>query len=222
MPIVQGSSILVLGYIGSRQQPISLTGEGHYACGVYGRIDGQRRGAAHAGDRFARGPGDGRWAGHASSTYFLDVLAFVKEARLAGGKVLVHCRHGVNRSATVVIAYVMTHMDWSLVDAYLYVRSRHLHVILQPHLLFFWDLMGWERFLVQATGPSAYAHGPPMPRPTPILVLRSMLPHPHAKSTVLVTGPSAPFVHSRSYVLDRPQLSACLPRTPPDNLHLKN
>lgn len=154
--------------------------------------------------------------------HFLDVLAFVKQARLAGGKVLVHCRHGVNQSATVVIAYVLAHMDWSLDDAYLYVRSRHLHVILQPHLLFFWDLMGWERFLVQATGPSAYAHGPPMPRPTPILVVRSMLPHPHAKSTVLVTGPSAPFVHSRSYVLDRPQLSACLPRTPPDNLHLKN
>ncbi|WFD19210.1 hypothetical protein MCAP1_001433 [Malassezia caprae] len=77
-----------------------------------------------------------------------DVVQYIERARLAGGRVLVHCRVGVSRSASTVIAYVMAHMDWSLMEAYLYVRSRRLNVLIQPHILFLWELRGWEVYLV--------------------------------------------------------------------------
>ena len=60
---------------------------------------------------------------------------------------LVHCRVGVSRSASTVIAFVMAHMDWSLMEAYLYVRSRRLNVLIQPHILFLWELCQWEVYL---------------------------------------------------------------------------
>ncbi|KAK0552716.1 tyrosine/serine/threonine protein phosphatase pps1 [Tilletia horrida] len=74
-------------------------------------------------------------------------VEYIERARRAGGKVLVHCRVGVSRSATIVLAYVMAHLDLGLVEAYLLVRSRRLNILIQPHLLFFWELRGWEKVL---------------------------------------------------------------------------
>ena len=45
--------------------------------------------------------------------------AFIEDARRAGGKVLVHCRVGVSRSATLTIAYLMKHLEMDLASAYL-------------------------------------------------------------------------------------------------------
>ncbi|KAF9004867.1 hypothetical protein BDZ89DRAFT_1169119 [Hymenopellis radicata] len=59
-------------------------------------------------------------------------------------KILVHCRVGVSRSATVVIAYVMRALGMSLVEAYLVVRSRRLSVLIQPNMRLLWNLCGWE------------------------------------------------------------------------------
>lgn len=73
-----------------------------------------------------------------------DIVQYIEKARLSGGCVLVHCRVGVSRSASAVIAYLMAHLDWSLMESYLYVRSRRLNVLIQPHVLFFWELRGWE------------------------------------------------------------------------------
>lgn len=42
---------------------------------------------------------------------------FIKEARMANGKVLVHCKMGISRSATVTISYVMKEYDLSLSEA---------------------------------------------------------------------------------------------------------
>ena len=39
-------------------------------------------------------------------------------------RVLIHCRAGVSRSATLVIAYVMRHLRMTLREALIYVRSR--------------------------------------------------------------------------------------------------
>lgn len=74
-------------------------------------------------------------------------VEYIENARRSGGKVLVHCRVGVSRSTTIVLAYVMAHLDMSLVESYLMVRSRRLSILIQPHLLFFWELRGWETFL---------------------------------------------------------------------------
>jgi len=72
------------------------------------------------------------------------VCTWIEKARLAGGRVLVHCRVGVSRSATVTIAYVMQHLGLSLVEAYLVVRSRRLSVLIQPNMRLLYNLLGWE------------------------------------------------------------------------------
>ncbi|GJE89850.1 dual specificity phosphatase domain-containing protein [Phanerochaete sordida] len=77
------------------------------------------------------------------------ICEWIDEARREGGKVLVHCRVGVSRSATVTIAYVMKHLNIPLVDAYLIVRSRRLSVLIQPNMRLLYNLLGWEVKLAQ-------------------------------------------------------------------------
>ncbi|KAF9473800.1 hypothetical protein BDN70DRAFT_908748 [Pholiota conissans] len=72
------------------------------------------------------------------------ICDWIDKARQEGGQVLVHCRVGVSRSATVTIAYVMKHLDLPLVDAYLIVRSRRLSVLIQPNMRLLYNLCGWE------------------------------------------------------------------------------
>lgn len=72
------------------------------------------------------------------------ICSWMERARVAGGQVLVHCRVGVSRSATVTIAYVMQHLGLSLVEAYLIVRSRRLSVLIQPNMRLLYNLLGWE------------------------------------------------------------------------------
>jgi len=72
------------------------------------------------------------------------ICEWIDRARQEGGKVLVHCRVGVSRSATVTIAYVMKHLNLPLVDAYLIVRSRRLSVLIQPNMRLLYNLLGWE------------------------------------------------------------------------------
>lgn len=56
---------------------------------------------------------------------------FIEQARLKGGKVLVHCRVGVSRSATLVMAYAMKHMGIDLQSAYLLTRARRLNILIR-------------------------------------------------------------------------------------------
>ncbi|KAJ3888451.1 hypothetical protein GG344DRAFT_53569 [Lentinula edodes] len=72
------------------------------------------------------------------------ICDWIDQARQEGGQVLVHCRVGVSRSATVTIAYVMKHLSLPLVDAYLIVRSRRLSVLIQPNMRLLYNLLGWE------------------------------------------------------------------------------
>ena len=72
------------------------------------------------------------------------ICDWIEKARREGGQVLVHCRVGVSRSATVTIAYVMKHLGVPLVDAYLIVRSRRLSVLIQPNMRLLYNLCGWE------------------------------------------------------------------------------
>lgn len=72
------------------------------------------------------------------------ICDWIDKARAEGGQVLVHCRVGVSRSATVTIAYVMKHLSLPLVDAYLIVRSRRLSVLIQPNMRLLYNLCGWE------------------------------------------------------------------------------
>jgi dual specificity MAP kinase phosphatase len=72
------------------------------------------------------------------------ICEWMDRAREQGGKVLVHCRVGVSRSATVTIAYVMKYLRISLVEAYLIVPSRRLSVLIQSNMRLLYNLCGWE------------------------------------------------------------------------------
>jgi len=75
---------------------------------------------------------------------FAPICDWIDKARAEGGQVLIHCRVGVSRSATVTIAYVMKHLNLPLIDAYLIVRSRRLSVLIQPNMRLLYNLLGWE------------------------------------------------------------------------------
>lgn len=63
--------------------------------------------------------------------YVDQALEYMEEARRSGGRILVHCRVGVSRSATIVIAYLMKHVQLDLASAYLLTRSRRLNILIQ-------------------------------------------------------------------------------------------
>lgn len=71
------------------------------------------------------------------------VIEWIENARKEGGTVLVHCRVGVSRSASVVIAYLMRFLELDLKSAWLLVRSRRL--VSSFFFFFFWlGLLFWE------------------------------------------------------------------------------
>ncbi|KAL6853294.1 hypothetical protein J3F83DRAFT_756085 [Trichoderma novae-zelandiae] len=79
-------------------------------------------------------------------------LEFIGRGIQKGTATLVHCRVGVSRSATICIAEVMRALNLSFPRAYCFVRARRLNVIIQPHLLFAYELLRWEEFLRQKGG----------------------------------------------------------------------
>jgi len=73
---------------------------------------------------------------------FGECIAFIEKALAGGGKVLVHCRHGVSRSATVVAAFVMVRLRLGWAAAIEHVRSRRRRV--SPNDGFLAQLEQWE------------------------------------------------------------------------------
>ncbi|PHZ11114.1 phosphatases II, partial [Rhizopus microsporus ATCC 52813] len=73
------------------------------------------------------------------------VMQFIDDARQQGTCCLIHCRVGVSRSAAVTICYVMKHLKYTLVQAYLFVRARRLNVIIQPNLKFVYEMLQLEQ-----------------------------------------------------------------------------
>lgn len=75
------------------------------------------------------------------------MLEFIEEEHQksnGNAKIFIHCRVGVSRSATVVMAEVMRRLNVLLAKAYLYVRVRRLNIIIQPNLRFMYELFKWE------------------------------------------------------------------------------
>jgi len=70
------------------------------------------------------------------------VLPFLCQGAAAGG-VLVHCQMGVNRSATVVMCYLMLHQQFSLRRAFLHTQAIRPQV--NPHELYFEQMQRLEQ-----------------------------------------------------------------------------
>lgn len=60
--------------------------------------------------------------------HFERAFAFLDEAESKGERVFVHCHQGVSRSATIVLAYLMKKNDWSLKQAYSYVKDKRKQI----------------------------------------------------------------------------------------------
>lgn len=72
------------------------------------------------------------------------ILEFIDDVYKRGEKVLVHCMVGVSRSATVCIAETMKRLRCDVLRAYLFVRVRRLNIIIQPNLMFMYELCKWQ------------------------------------------------------------------------------
>jgi len=60
--------------------------------------------------------------------HFSSAIAFIREAIQSGGTVFVHCFAGISRSATTVIAYLMSEHSMTFYEAMSFVRKRR-HII---------------------------------------------------------------------------------------------
>lgn len=85
--------------------------------------------------------------------YFPMANSFIDEG-IENGNVLVHCRFGVSRSATIVIAYLMEKYKLTFEQAYLYVRQRRRFINPNPGFVrqlreyqrLKYDVKGFHRF----------------------------------------------------------------------------
>ncbi|GAA5948555.1 hypothetical protein JCM3765_004923 [Sporobolomyces pararoseus] len=77
-----------------------------------------------------------------------EALDFIMDAHRRGGKILVHCKVGVSRSASIVIAYLMKDLGLDLASSYLLTRSRRLNILIQPNLPFMAALHAFEATLL--------------------------------------------------------------------------
>ncbi|XP_036070327.1 protein phosphatase Slingshot homolog 1 isoform X2 [Oryzias melastigma] len=74
-----------------------------------------------------------------------DTYNFIAKAKKNNSKCLVHCKMGVSRSASTVIAYAMKEYSWSLEKAYNFVKQRRS--IAQPNSGFMKQLAEYEGIL---------------------------------------------------------------------------
>lgn len=79
--------------------------------------------------------------------------AFIEEG-IRAGNVLVHCRFGVSRSATIVIAYIMEKYKLTFEEAFLYVKKQRKFINPNPGFVnqlkkyqrLNYDVNGFQRF----------------------------------------------------------------------------
>lgn len=77
---------------------------------------------------------------------------FIETARKMGRAVLCHCEKGMSRSASIVLAYVMRHMEMSLVDSLELLKSRRPQT--SPNSGFMEQLLEYEVSLFEERSPS--------------------------------------------------------------------
>ncbi|XP_029475627.1 protein phosphatase Slingshot homolog 1 isoform X2 [Rhinatrema bivittatum] len=77
--------------------------------------------------------------------YWNEAYNFINKAKKSHSKCLVHCKMGVSRSASTVIAYAMKEFDWSLEKAYNYVKEKR--GVTRPNAGFMRQLSEYEGIL---------------------------------------------------------------------------
>ncbi|XP_005997052.1 protein phosphatase Slingshot homolog 2 isoform X2 [Latimeria chalumnae] len=78
--------------------------------------------------------------------YWNDTFKFISKAKKSGAKCLVHCKMGVSRSASTVIAYAMKEYGWNLEKAYSYVKEKR--TVTKPNPSFMRQLEEYQGILL--------------------------------------------------------------------------
>lgn len=78
---------------------------------------------------------------------FIDMCEWIDERLKKNLNVLIHCRAGISRSATIVIAYIMWKNNLKKDDAYYFVKLRRNCIC--PNIGFNLQLINWEIYLNQ-------------------------------------------------------------------------
>uniref|UniRef100_A0A3Q1F3E9 protein-serine/threonine phosphatase n=1 Tax=Acanthochromis polyacanthus TaxID=80966 RepID=A0A3Q1F3E9_9TELE len=78
--------------------------------------------------------------------YWNETYKFITKAKKAGAKCLVHCKMGVSRSASTVIAYAMKEYGWDLDTAFDYVKERR--TVTKPNPSFMKQLEEYQGILL--------------------------------------------------------------------------
>ncbi|XP_063306089.1 protein phosphatase Slingshot homolog 2 isoform X2 [Pelobates fuscus] len=78
--------------------------------------------------------------------YWNDTYKFISKAKKHGAKCLVHCKMGVSRSASTVIAYAMKEYGWNLDRAFDYVKERR--TVTKPNPSFMRQLEEYQGILL--------------------------------------------------------------------------
>uniref|UniRef100_UPI003AAEC086 uncharacterized protein ssh2a n=1 Tax=Centroberyx gerrardi TaxID=166262 RepID=UPI003AAEC086 len=78
--------------------------------------------------------------------YWNETYKFIAKAKKAGAKCLVHCKMGVSRSASTVIAYAMKEYGWDLDTAFDYVKERR--AVTKPNPSFMKQLEEYQGILL--------------------------------------------------------------------------
>ncbi|KAK9520569.1 hypothetical protein VZT92_020445 [Zoarces viviparus] len=78
--------------------------------------------------------------------YWNETFKFITKAKKAGAKCLVHCKMGVSRSASTVIAYAMKEYGWDLDTAFDYVKEKR--AVTKPNPSFMKQLEEYQGILL--------------------------------------------------------------------------
>lgn len=76
---------------------------------------------------------------------FPKCFKFLDKVKENKGRVLIHCQSGVNRSASIVLAYLMTYRKMTFKEAFLFLRERR--PIVSPHESYMKQLSEYEMTL---------------------------------------------------------------------------
>ena len=76
--------------------------------------------------------------------YFEEANDFINKCRLAGGNILVHCKFGISRSPTFIIAYLYKYDNYSIDDALKFVCQKRNKI--KPNKGFMHQLYQYEEF----------------------------------------------------------------------------
>lgn len=78
-----------------------------------------------------------------SSDTLRKCFKFIEKGRSEGGRVFVHCRKGVNRSPTIVLAWLVQVEGWTLKKAYEHVKQ--VRPMMSPHERYFEQLQQLDK-----------------------------------------------------------------------------